>query len=88
MASCAVSPMPRAVIPIRKRRKAMRSAISRMRQSAFSRATTGWPNGCAADPYKGPDAVLGLGLLLTLDVKNGRRPDPVIDEDFEWPEEH
>lgn len=47
-----------------------------------------WMRGLGLDPYKGPDAVLGLGLLLTLDVKNNRRPEPVIDEDFEWPEEH
>jgi len=47
-----------------------------------------WLRTLGLDPYKGPDAVLGLGLLLTLDVKNGRRPEPVIDEDFEWPDEH
>jgi len=47
-----------------------------------------WLRGLGLDPYKGPDAVLGLGLLLTLDVKNHRRPEPVIDESFEWPDEH
>ena len=47
-----------------------------------------WMRGLGLDPYKGPDAVLGLGLLLALDVKNHRRIEPVIDEDFEWPEEH
>ncbi|HZV19733.1 MAG TPA: hypothetical protein VFF84_13670 [Sphingobium sp.] len=47
-----------------------------------------WMRSLDLDPYKGPDAVLGLGLLLTLDVKNNRRPEPIIDEDFEWPEEH
>lgn len=47
-----------------------------------------WLRGLGLDPYKGPDAVLGLGLLLALDVRNGRRPEPVIDADFEWPEEH
>jgi len=47
-----------------------------------------WMRDLGLDPYKGPDAVLGLGLLLALDVKNHRRVEPVIDEDFEWPDEH
>lgn len=47
-----------------------------------------WMRGVGLDPYKGPDAVAGLGLLLMLDREHGRRLEPVVDEDFEWPDEH
>ena len=47
-----------------------------------------WMRSIGLDPYKGPDTVLGLGLLLTLDVKHNRRVEPVVDEDFEWPDDH
>lgn len=47
-----------------------------------------WMRDIGLDPYKGPDAVTGLGLLLMLDMKHGRRQEPIVDEDFEWPDEH
>jgi hypothetical protein len=47
-----------------------------------------WMHELGLDPFKGPDTVLGLGLLLMLDVKNNRRLEPVVDADFEWPDEH
>ena len=47
-----------------------------------------WMRDLGLDPFKGPDTVLGLGLLLMQDVRNNRRLEPVIDHDFEWPDEH
>ncbi|MBB5986245.1 hypothetical protein [Sphingobium lignivorans] len=47
-----------------------------------------WMQEMGLDPHQGPDAVLGLGLLLVRDARAFPRPTPVVDADFEWPDDH
>lgn len=49
---------------------------------------TRWMHERGLDPHKGPDSVLGLGLLLIMDAKINPRPEPSEDDDFEWPDDH
>lgn len=55
--------------------------------SAFENrhALSEWMRARGLDPSKGPDAVLGLGLLLTLEDKRNPRPDY---EHYEMPDDH
>lgn len=63
------------------------ASIEMMAMSVFekSNALTDWMHEQGLDPHKGPDSVLGLGLLLTIDGKINPRPDY---EHFEYPDDH
>lgn len=63
------------------------SSIETMAMSVFekSRALTGWMEAQALDPHAGPDCVLALGLLLTIEGKANPRP---VYEHFDYPDDH
>lgn len=53
--------------------------------SAFERngALSNWLRRHDLDPHMGPDAVLGVALMLILDAKKHPRPTPLADDEIE-----
>ena len=60
-------------------------SIELMSMSVFERdgGLSRWMRGQGLDPHMGPDAVLGVALLLVLDAKHNPRPTPLADDEIE-----
>jgi hypothetical protein len=61
-----------------------------MAMSVFdnNRRLTNWMRERGLDPLSGPDALLGVGLLLLSEVEKNPRPEPAFDDDDEFPDDH
>jgi len=66
------------------------ASIEMMAMSVFdnNRRLTSWMKERGLDPLKGPDAVLGVALLITLDAQKNPRFEPSEDDDFSFPDDH
>jgi|GEM_PF-2208654 len=66
------------------------ASIELMAMSVFdnNRRLTGWMRERDLDPLKGPDALLGVALLLLVDTQKNPRPEPSEDDDFDFPDDH
>ena len=60
-------------------------SIELMSMSVFERdgAVSKWMRRHGLDPHMGPDAVLGVALMLVLDAKHNPRPTPLADDEIE-----
>lgn len=61
------------------------ASIELMAMSVFERngALSAWLRRHDLDPHMGPDAVLGVALMLILDAKHNPRPAPLADDEIE-----
>jgi hypothetical protein len=66
------------------------ASIELMAMSVFdnNRRLTSWMRERGLDPLSGPDAVLGVGLLLAVETQKNPRPEPAIGDDEEFPDDH
>ncbi|MBT2186310.1 hypothetical protein [Sphingobium nicotianae] len=61
------------------------ASIELMAMSVFERNGTlsKWMHRQGLDPHMGPDAVLGVAMMLILDAKKNPRPAPLADDEIE-----